>query len=188
MTEQAFLDAIDAGPANPGPYLVLDDWLDERGDRRGELLRQLADVHQERGEVGPLRWRIHLAAVAHGGPWRRCRWRLSVAGHGRRRGEYSCLECWRAWVVARARARLARAVLSDWTTEALASLLAAPHPDTRIDRGQVLHYQFFPEKPKGDFIVRGILVTEAGPDDLAALIPPDGVRRPWPKTDKRRRG
>ena len=39
MNELDFLKVIETEPANPVPRLVYADWLDERGDPRGELLR-----------------------------------------------------------------------------------------------------------------------------------------------------
>ena len=39
MNESYFLNAIEANPCDPTPRLIYADWLDERGDPRGELLR-----------------------------------------------------------------------------------------------------------------------------------------------------
>jgi uncharacterized protein (TIGR02996 family) len=41
MDETAFLAAIAARPAESGPRLVYADWLEERGDPRGPLLRDV---------------------------------------------------------------------------------------------------------------------------------------------------
>ncbi len=57
MMEQDFLDAILSHPADPTPRLVFADWLDERGDPRGELvriqeeLRQAAVPHRDKVEA-----------------------------------------------------------------------------------------------------------------------------------------
>lgn len=39
MSEAELLASIDAAPGDPGPLGVYADWLDERGDERGQLLR-----------------------------------------------------------------------------------------------------------------------------------------------------
>ena len=41
IDEQAFVQAILANPTDDGPRLVYADWLEERGDLRGEFLRTL---------------------------------------------------------------------------------------------------------------------------------------------------
>ena len=42
--QRPFLDSILASPGEWGPRLVFADWLEERGDPRGELLRLLHDL------------------------------------------------------------------------------------------------------------------------------------------------
>jgi uncharacterized protein (TIGR02996 family) len=45
--EQAFLDDIVAHPDDPSLWLILADWLDERTDPRGELVRLTWQLHYE---------------------------------------------------------------------------------------------------------------------------------------------
>jgi uncharacterized protein (TIGR02996 family) len=46
MLEQDFLDAILADPQDPTPRLVYADWMDDRGDPRGELVRIQEELRQ----------------------------------------------------------------------------------------------------------------------------------------------
>ena len=41
---RAFLDSLIASPKDAAPWLVYADWLDERGDPRGEYLRLVHDL------------------------------------------------------------------------------------------------------------------------------------------------
>jgi uncharacterized protein (TIGR02996 family) len=175
--ERAFLRAIYDAPADPSPYLVLADWLEERGDPRGELLRQLADVNQEWGEAGPLRWRIHVEPTGRG-EWRRCCWRVSICGHGRKRAAYSLLLSRRPSVVARARSRVARAVLSPWADQALAAG-AGPWPAHRPQKflpsdGQCIDGVTFHDVTYGGGVWEDLLQSAGGRDYTAA---------DWPKLD-----
>ena len=55
MTDDAFLAAILATPDDDSPRLIYADWLEERGDPRGELLRvecRLRLLSEEAKEYG----------------------------------------------------------------------------------------------------------------------------------------
>lgn len=45
--EEIFLKAIRESPEDPLPQLVYADWLDERGDRRGEIIRLICEIQQD---------------------------------------------------------------------------------------------------------------------------------------------
>src|SRR5206468_7966092 len=54
-TEEAFIQAIIADPDDDAPRLIYADWLDERGDPRGEFIRvQCALARMD--EWDPRRW------------------------------------------------------------------------------------------------------------------------------------
>src|SRR5207248_1944325 len=70
MGEEAFLRAIAADPADESNRLVYADWLEERGDPRGEYIRLRLKVREPRGRK---RVRARLAELSAGidGRWRR---------------------------------------------------------------------------------------------------------------------
>src|SRR5262245_10793012 len=49
MDEDAFLSAIEADPSDDTNRLVYADWLEERGDPRGEYIRLRLKVREPRG-------------------------------------------------------------------------------------------------------------------------------------------
>ncbi len=53
MNEEQFLEAIREDPAEPTAWLALADWLEERGDPRGELLRLTRILQQPGGAERP---------------------------------------------------------------------------------------------------------------------------------------
>src|SRR5688500_12497737 len=61
-TEQAFMAEIMARPDEDGPRLVFADWLQEKGDWRGELLR--LQVAMRRDSPDPDRYRRHEELMA----------------------------------------------------------------------------------------------------------------------------
>src|SRR5262245_49827440 len=73
MSDAPFLDAIRAAPADDGPRLVYADWLEERGDPRGEFIR-LQCEHAHLGEDDPRQparaARVELLLHDHGEVWR----------------------------------------------------------------------------------------------------------------------
>jgi uncharacterized protein (TIGR02996 family) len=70
MTEEAFLRAIAADPADDGNRLVYADWLEERGDVRGEYIRLRLRACEPRGRQR-VRARLAQLEVGIDGPWRR---------------------------------------------------------------------------------------------------------------------
>lgn len=46
MIEREFLAAIAADPADDGLKLVYADWLDDRGDRRGQIIRLSVELRR----------------------------------------------------------------------------------------------------------------------------------------------
>src|SRR6516162_10276737 len=61
VDEQAFVQAILANLTDDGPRLVYADWLEERGDPRGEFLRlQTALTRMPRKDKQQARFRKHL--------------------------------------------------------------------------------------------------------------------------------
>jgi len=49
--DRAFLDSLIASPKDAAPWLVYADWLDERGDPRGEYLRLVHDLAQRPDDI-----------------------------------------------------------------------------------------------------------------------------------------
>jgi uncharacterized protein (TIGR02996 family) len=75
MTEEdAFLAAILAAPRDDTPRLVFADWLEERGDPRGELLRITTELEALEAAAAPPDMRGRLARVRRIGQLTR-RWR-----------------------------------------------------------------------------------------------------------------
>lgn len=68
MTTDDFLAAVEAAPADPGPKLVLADWLDEHGHSKDAYaLRWMAarNKHPRRLASGLWKWRmVHTTAAA----------------------------------------------------------------------------------------------------------------------------
>jgi uncharacterized protein (TIGR02996 family) len=66
--EQGFLNALTASPGDDTTRLVYADWLDERGDARGEYLRidcKLADLHETDPRWNSLESRLANLRGAH---------------------------------------------------------------------------------------------------------------------------
>jgi uncharacterized protein (TIGR02996 family) len=70
MTEEAFLRAIAADPADDGNRLVYADWLEERGDMRGEYIRLRLKAREPRGRKRVLARACELGEQIDDG-WRR---------------------------------------------------------------------------------------------------------------------
>jgi len=68
--EAALLAAVRAAPADDGPRAIYSDWLQERGDPRGELIAlQLATATAPRGDRTPERERADALLAQHREHW-----------------------------------------------------------------------------------------------------------------------
>jgi uncharacterized protein (TIGR02996 family) len=94
MTEDAFIRAILASPQDDAPRLIYADWLEERGDPRGEYIRLLyalerlagddAEAVQVRERLRALEESIDLSWRALLGRGRRQRGQVTPASSSRR--------------------------------------------------------------------------------------------------------
>ncbi|HEX5271780.1 MAG TPA: TIGR02996 domain-containing protein, partial [Gemmataceae bacterium] len=70
MTDDAFLRAIIEDPDDDAPRLIYADWLEERGDPRGEFIRiQCELARRGAGDTARLRARERKLADAHARDW-----------------------------------------------------------------------------------------------------------------------